>query len=893
MSERPQQNEIESDMTHSELSTKPENAVSSPRTNQRSRRSVITTDKSEWIMGEDQLDSALSEHLEDHEYGSSNYSDSSNSGSGASDDDDDDDPDKLWCICRKPYGNHFMISCDICQDWFHGHCVGVTEARAKAYSKAGKEWFCEECNNNLASGMPRSAIARKDEPKKEKKKRRVDPTPGKRGRGRPKKSESYNSTRQVKKLGLTVSSSGLSNGKLKRRLSKVENQNHCNSEEDRRIKELIQERKKEFFFKRRLAEQQSLAKRNELGLGKPTLMANLSGGLDVLASSTSSPTIPEIASIETKSNLKVNKQKPIVLQISTKKSASPEEAPNRLITRIFRQPEKAKKRKDSQNDGLDDLFTAEPIQVFKKIKTSKIVKNEITKDHHNASSRKRSNSSSSVGKSGTLSSKKSHKEQSDSVTRETPSLESKHIASKIKESLESRSRSIKDLIVSIEQIEELSNQIEDQLNEHFKEGTQKYKTKFRSLIFNLRDVKNEGLVRKVLNGDIAPSRLVKMSADEMASLELAKWRERENKHSIELIKRDAEMAAQQVIVKKTHKGEEVISGRANLDETSNEQSNSANNDTTLDESYQEQLKNSSKTVSDDSKTELRDNPDQTSIAKSDSVDAINTTNIDIRVTSESESKIVVNVTPKSSTSEQPNNEPKRIRVSIETTLDPSNLSRLRVPLIPQKDEIESQIDDADKLDKSHFDQTDSSNDSFVGDSDEAYDPETTLPSDIIKTEPAKNKTVWTGSITMTEVATFSATAERLSGNLESLKKEVGDILTVCGRIAPDQVHDYIKKLSSGSKNEILLTQIFPATEGDESNFTVFFDYLYTRNRYGVIQVSPQVLKDFYILPVHERSSLPEMLKTVNLKDINRDRPNVLIGLIVRSKKIASKSSLSK
>jgi hypothetical protein len=40
----------------------------------------------------------------------------------------EDDPNRLWCICRQPHNNRFMICCDICQDWFHGKCVHVTKA---------------------------------------------------------------------------------------------------------------------------------------------------------------------------------------------------------------------------------------------------------------------------------------------------------------------------------------------------------------------------------------------------------------------------------------------------------------------------------------------------------------------------------------------------------------------------------------------------------------------------------------------------------------------------------------------------------------------------------------------------------------------------------------------
>jgi hypothetical protein len=40
----------------------------------------------------------------------------------------------------------------------------------------------------------------------------------------------------------------------------------------------------------------------------------------------------------------------------------------------------------------------------------------------------------------------------------------------------------------------------------------------------------QGLFRKILNGELKPDRLIKMTPEELASRELAKWREFETKH---------------------------------------------------------------------------------------------------------------------------------------------------------------------------------------------------------------------------------------------------------------------------------------------------------------------------------------------------------------------------
>ena len=62
-------------------------------------------------------------------------SDSDDAGSWAS----EDDPDRLWCVCQQPHNNRFMICCDICLDWFHGKCVGITKGQGKVMEEAGQE----------------------------------------------------------------------------------------------------------------------------------------------------------------------------------------------------------------------------------------------------------------------------------------------------------------------------------------------------------------------------------------------------------------------------------------------------------------------------------------------------------------------------------------------------------------------------------------------------------------------------------------------------------------------------------------------------------------------------------------------------------------------------------
>ncbi|XP_042562667.1 CXXC-type zinc finger protein 1-like isoform X2 [Clupea harengus] len=53
----------------------------------------------------------------------------------------------VYCVCRKPDINCFMIGCDNCNEWFHGDCIGISEKMAKAI----REWYCEKCRSQNGS----------------------------------------------------------------------------------------------------------------------------------------------------------------------------------------------------------------------------------------------------------------------------------------------------------------------------------------------------------------------------------------------------------------------------------------------------------------------------------------------------------------------------------------------------------------------------------------------------------------------------------------------------------------------------------------------------------------------------------------------------------------------
>ncbi|XP_067615651.1 uncharacterized protein pps isoform X2 [Eurosta solidaginis] len=128
--------------------------------------------------------------------------------------------------------------------------------------------------------------------------------------------------------------------------------------------------------------------------------------------------------------------------------------------------------------------------------------------------------------------------------------------------------------LSVEEIEKFASETEGEMYEYFSRDTgSRYRAKYRSLMFNIKDRKNHTLFAKICAKQIQPKQLVRMSPEELASQELAKWRENETKHQLEMIKKSELdlLSCTKNYVLKTHKGEEVIEGKSencvNLDVT--------------------------------------------------------------------------------------------------------------------------------------------------------------------------------------------------------------------------------------------------------------------------------------------------------------------------------------
>lgn len=71
---------------------------------------------------------------------------------GGSGDEEDESDHGPYCLCRGPDDHRWMIACDVCEDWFHGECVGIDKAIGEALIV---RYVCPRCSDEKGVNVTR------------------------------------------------------------------------------------------------------------------------------------------------------------------------------------------------------------------------------------------------------------------------------------------------------------------------------------------------------------------------------------------------------------------------------------------------------------------------------------------------------------------------------------------------------------------------------------------------------------------------------------------------------------------------------------------------------------------------------------------------------------------
>lgn len=893
---------------------------------------------------------------------------------------DDDDPNKLWCICRQPHNNRFMICCDLCEDWYHGTCVSVTKAMGLEMEQKGVDWKCPKCvkmqeeknqpritdmllpkhtSESESVPLPKQPSETKltTEPQVLMSKRSAAVVMG----GTSLSTSTQVMTKQPKRLLITKpqpkplhqqqlqflklgSNNAPSTSDVAcvvcKRIARP-NSVYCSDECIRK-------------YAQSAIQAQSIAKTPE-----PVQQAV--------------PQTPLINALEAKKNKKKDLFEDVLRQADSVSKVERinvfERRSGRAITGNMA-PSAQQLKKWLQDNPSFEVVQPGSVQALeierrqsKRIPELSLPEAAATKFAITAQK-----PSETLGKSMQLLStvpNTSRKEKAvvkptssqrrspdktnveRSVNKPQPEPIRLNVRRTLKEQVLSRIKEAQaadqptnnsDWLTETE-VEHFVKRVESEMYHSFgRDVGAKYKSKYRSLMFNIKDRKNKTLFEKICAKQVEPKQLVRMTPAELASQELAKWREEENRHQLDMIKKselDLLSCAQNYMVK-THKGEEVIETKVDVTLPEEELEQDANEellDTSNSKKSAQSLEPSNFTDGSSKEVDLERSTVKEKASKSREKERSGERDRDKEKGRDKRHKSHKNhhqsgtKRSRSRSSSRGRSSDKRIHkkhhYDHDQDKEKEQLSHYKHPIKERTDKVQSplpkkptekktepllafslidQILESEKTVEQAANliqptkQIKSVTSSVTASRKTTTKSETRAPNlDIYGRylQSLSSVAIWSGNLHMVDVTDFDVVIHPVHGETSQLGKLLPTNLDVIGRITRDNVWDYLKKIKKSPTKEIVIVNLFPATASNTLNFDSFFEYLDSRQRLGVLGADSEQIRDFYIFPLGTRDKLPSVLLTTDSVPFYEDtqRPNTLLGIIVRclSKRLVNMS----
>ncbi|XP_054709341.1 uncharacterized protein LOC129219046 [Uloborus diversus] len=800
-------------------------------------------------------------------------------------DSEEEDPDKLWCICRKPHNNRFMIQCDSCKEWYHGSCVGINRSLGLRLEKEKKEWRCPVCSQRMADLEEMNCnesepviLENKNEdnqPIESIEECILDsvpfPTPHL-------KSQTVSLMGHSIPQGIPGKNTDSTYSVVEKSTNEAEIQAYSND-----CKNLV-----------KTSSDVNRINSNKCEL-KTSLKSQPSMSKSQQSTSKSQPSTSKSQPSTSKSQPSTSKNQPSTSENQPSTSAAMVEkdvktASLNEASSASKMVDKASKNKAAikpskrcmacSNPALrhscyccDECIENHVAYVIEALRTTKGLKG-LELDNHKLILYERSKGHVVAGEKAPSVREaakwlKSHKnyaiacknysinvrKESAVSKKDAESVESKKSCPKLVEPRirSSVRRSLKNTLVdrceksddfkrSEDFVHKRAMKIESELYAILKEDQSKYCTKYRSLLYNIGDLKNHGLFRRVLE-EIPPEDLVRMSAAQLASEELAQWREKEAQHCLDIIKRvnlEQQKFGSSSVLKKTHKGEvEIEDDLISIDEGIPKMEEKICRDESLKNESLEKPK--AKDTTQDHRSHLFCQNCRICLGIEQPPALNKGTSKTVRVAH----TITLDSTPPATSSKS----------SVKTS------SKIAVP---KSSVLKCKEDSKDQ------------------------GPISTLTIESQQTHSMTKKTkvvssVWKGFIRMLDVAKFLTTAYKVSGNTVHLQEDIPDIIEVCGRISPDQVWEYLSKIKQAGNKELVVIRFKPANEEEFATYDSFYKYLSSRKRFGVSSSYSKRIKDFYILPLAATRPVPNVLLPFDGPGLPSNKPNLLLGVIVKHK----------
>nr|XP_032817642.1 death-inducer obliterator 1-like isoform X3 [Petromyzon marinus] len=458
-----------------------------------------------------------------------------------------------------------------------------------------------------------------------------------------------------------------------------------------------------------------------------------------------------------------------------------------------------------------------------------------------------------------------------------PSVEQirQNVRRTLKDILAKRCSDSDDLTVAEEELVKVAGRIEKELFLLFQATDSRYKGKVRGLILNLKDPKNQGLFRRVLVGDMTAPRLVRLSPEELASRELALWRERD---SSKMMKRESWES------ERRHRHKVEVDMEESPPHPDSEEA---------EESIPEGCK-AETAKADIMSSMLTDTTDQHKAHLFDLNCKICTGRMPPPSEETTAKKVKFSLPTASSASPTKRTDSTLDRPTTHSLAEPTPIADVSSPIATPTSQVSTQAMQDSPEEPAEpvavpaavsggTPESSSASPTSVAftaaplpasaaeviKEERSASPEPVKSPPIISVpvvsqeiEPQNNArldSLWKGFINMHGVAKVVAKAYPVSGSMANVAEELPDTIHVGGRILAKMVWDYVGKLKSSASKEVCIIRFHPATEEEAVAYISLYSYFNSRKRYGVVGNASRSLKDMYLIPLAAQDPIPHQL----------------------------------
>ncbi|KAM9250145.1 death-inducer obliterator 1 [Dugong dugon] len=933
------------------------------------------------------------------------------------------DPSALYCLCRQPHNNRFMICCDRCEEWFHGDCVGISEARGRLLERNGEDYICPNCTILQGQDETNSETTDQQDPKcrhgdadgtdftsigiVEQKSSEDQGI-----KGRIEKAANPSGKKKLKIFQPVVEAPGasrcigpgccnvaqpdsvycssdcilkhaaatmkfLSSGKepkprLKEKLKmKPEKLSlpKCTVQAGIKISSMHKrpapDKKENIVKKTVVAPSRSDAPVTETTPGsgtpswasdhnynavKPEKTAALPVSLlcksvkddkrtrekrvaAVTVPRKTAPSAPALGKQPPLSGNLAPKKSPAFTRVSAAKQAM-KKSPSGFKGTIPRRPwfAPAGSAPAAKPPGLAPAAAA---STPKKLPGSAVGPAAVAGALRKPGPPSAPGASPAPGRLGAASSAPS---QPNSQIRQ-------NIRRSLKEILWKRVSDSDDLIMTENEVGRVALHIEKEMFSLFQVTDNRYKSKYRSIMFNLKDPKNQGLFHRVLREEISLAKLVRMKPEELVSKELSTWKERPAKSAIEARAKSHNESKKTAVKQETIPDMEDSPPVSDSDEQQESvRAVPEKSCVPLLDVFSSMLKDTTsqhrahlfdlncrictgQVPSSEDEPMLKKPKLLTSAKREDTrsrYDSVHSEPAPRADEGMPESPPEGAAEPEPERTPRPEAErscppvppelghpepsplqdftsfPASCGGPVVTTVTVSGRDPRTVPSGVSTVPASTAARPTSSLlpDSAHTAET--KQDALKPALTSVVMPKSILAKPSSSPEPSISEsqsppegdttlflsrlgTIWKGFINMQSVAKFVTKAYPVSGCFDYLSEDLPDTIHIGGRISPKTVWDYVGKLRSSVSKELCLIRFQPATEEEEVAYISLYSYFSSRGRFGVVANNNRHIKDLYLIPLSAKDPIPSKLLPFEGPGLESPRPNIILGLVICQK----------